>query len=200
LTKDRLLSVAKENLKEISESHIVNYNLGFSDHEHVNLLTIYATDAMVKDVTYFAGASGQLPKVARDATKRFGLRRFERNTEYAFSEAGDLGFDTVLKWAEELKEYWFNYYHLENGTIEVLGLTNFNLGSFIKVKERSKLFMIESINYSWSFGNPIVASLTVSHGIFEQGYYIDQATHEEITDTGTGYYENVTKEIKKQGK
>lgn len=172
---------------DISEKHIVNTNLGASDHELVNYISLFSTNSLITDIAWYAQGEfkDKLPIILGDSTKRFGLRRFERNTEYGFTKDSNVGFDLILKWAQELAEYWFNCYHFESGTIELRGPTDFQIGNFVRLTDKSAVYLVEGITWEWQFGEPITTSLTVSTGIREDGGFLDQ-------DTSTGYSRGTT--------
>ncbi len=174
------LSMAK-NAIELTEADIINQNLGVGDHEVFNYLYLMASQSIIGNISYSVAAANKakFPYIGFDSTKRFGLRRIERTTDYGYKTA-DFDFDLMVKWADELKEYWFNAHRLENGTIEVLGINNFQIGEFIKIKEQNRIYRIESVNWSWSFGQTIFTSLTVGYGIQANGSYVDQDKDENL--------------------
>lgn len=190
LTQQLRQNLVNAKLIQLSETNIVNTNLGTSDHELFNYLSIFSTDSLVQDISWFLAGQfqGKLPIIAKGSTKRFGLRRIDRNTEFAFTKAGDIGFDLLLRWAEELAEYWFNYYHFENGTIEVVGRTDFEIGTFIKIVERGHIYMVEGISWDWTYQQPIVTSLTVTTGLKTDLSFID-ADRDPSHPLGTTVYE-----------
>lgn len=180
LSKDLVKHIKDEGIIEVSEKNILNYNLGTSSHEVYNFLSIYPNDILFKDSIYYSVANF-LPYVAKDSTKRFGCRRADFDTDYGMDKPGtNPNLTTIRKWADELKEYWFNYYHLENGTIEIRGLYAFNLGRFIKIQEQKKIYLVNSINIDWNYGDSPITSLTVTMGQNEDGSYIDQDKDQEI--------------------
>lgn len=188
LTKDQILEYAKDAI-ELSEDLILNYNLGMSDQELFNYLTIWPTDQMIKSFTYLASAelAGKMPTIYQDSIKRYGFRMIDRSTDYAF-QTGAFLFSTLSKWIDEVREFWFNCYHFESGTIEVMGMSNFNVGRFIKIPETKSIYRIESIMWDWSYGDHLVTSLTVTCGMNDDGSYKDENRTENI-DYGSSYYE-----------
>ncbi len=181
LKKDEILKHAK-HATEISEKFILNQNLGVGDHEVFNYLTIFPTDILHVDQTYLRKAT---PEIAKDSTKRFGFRLIERSTEFGFTK-GAINFELIEKWEKELKEYWFHTYRYENGTIDIVGFNDFKIGSHIKIKEQDTIYMVESINWEWTFGTPIITSLTVTYGMKSDGTWIDKNTT-ELLSYGTSY-------------
>ena len=198
LTIDMAKKLMDASLKEISESAIVNLNMGLSDQELFNYISIWSSDDIVKNAPYFAAAAfaGEMPAINKDSTKRYGLRRIDRSTDYGYSfKENNYSFDTLLKWLRELKEFWFNCYHFESGSIDLINTgideLNFKIGEFVKVAETGRCYLVESVAYEWTFGNPIHIQLTVTYGINEDGSYIDQTSDDNL-DYGTGYVGRVS--------
>lgn len=197
LTSEIRQSIVDEGIIDVSKKYIVNTELGFSDHDVFNYLTVLATDSLITDITYLTAATNagvDLPRVAKDSTKRYGLRRIELNTEYAIDKdtTGNIKWDAIKKWCDELEQHWFNYYHYENGTIQLKGLYDFQLGQFIRIPEEKKLYMVNSITWDWNFGDVPVVSLTLIYGHLEEdGAVIDIRENSEKVLTGTGNYTRV---------
>lgn len=179
LTKDKRMEYANTTINDskyqVPLKYVVNTNLGTSEHEVFNFLAIWPTNDLISD-RIFAIAQAynkQFPKVNKELIKRFGLRRFDRNTEYAYDQSAQLNGQILLQWVDELAEYWFDYYRFENGTIELRGKYDFEIGKFYYFPEMNKIFIVESVQYNWSFGQSIVTTITVTHGTFKNGDFID---------------------------
>ena len=196
LTKDQILEAARD-ATELSEAYIINYNLGLSDFEIFNYMSIWPSDQMINSFAYLASAelAGKIPSIAQDSIKRFGFRMIDRQTDYAYQEGAYL-FSQLGAWIDEVKEFWFNCYHFESGTIEVIGRNNFNIGRFIKIPERDVIYRIEGITWDWAYGDHLVTSLTVTYGMKSDGTYLDQDDSEGMP-YGTTVYER--KNDKKYG-
>lgn len=187
LKKEKLLERANETINdknyEISLDKIINLNLGTSDHEAFNFIALMPTNDLIDDKIFALAANGSkdFPRIDRSLLKRFGLRRFERNTEFAFDQSNTLG-EILYTWVDELAEYWFNYYRFENGTIELRGKYDFEIGNFYLVPELNKIFMVEGVQYDWSFGSPIVVTLSVTHGLTKEGEFVDSTATTQVSE------------------
>lgn len=188
LTKEKRMEYANSTINDskfqIPLKYIVNTNLGTSEHEVFNHLAIWPTNDLIPD-RIFALASAynkDFPRIDKELIKRFGLRRFERYTEYGFDESANLNGDILLRWVDELAEYWFNYYRFENGTLEIRGKYDFEIGKFYYLPELNKIFITESVQYNWTFGQPIVVTLTVTHGSFKNGDFIDSEATTKVSN------------------
>lgn len=203
LTKDLRQEIQDQGITDIPQKYILNAELGFSDHELFNYLTLIATDSLINDITYIVAATNagvNLPRVAKDSTKRYGLRRIELNTEYAIDKQnGEIVWDAIKKWVDELEDHWFNYYHFENGTIELKGLMDFKIGQYIRLPEQQKIYMVNSITWSWEFGQTPVVSLTVLYGQKENGDYIDVSENSDKIMFGTTDYNRISDKTFKSG-
>ena len=182
-----------ETVIDIPKRYILNTNLGTSDAEVYNYLSILSSDSLFGDSASFSAAAspGRLPIVLVDSTRRFGIKHIQFTTEYAFlSSTQEVSFNQVFQWGSELAEYWFNYYHYETGTVDVLGATfDIHVGEWIRL-EQTGIYLVEGATWSWSFGQPIVASLSLTHGIGLDGKWLDQNKDPDYTITGLTLYEN----------
>jgi len=48
--------------------------------------------------------------------------------------------------------------------------------------ELNKIFITESVQYNWTFGQPIVVTLTVTHGSFKNGDFIDSESTTKVSN------------------
>lgn len=209
LTNDQIRELANSTINnakyQIPEKHIINSNLGTSDYELFNYLTLFpVNDLMSERIFAVAKANPQdFPSIKKESIKRYGLRRFDRTTEYAYVPGSDNINDVLIKWIKELREFWFNYHRFENGTIEIMGKTDFELGQFYLIPERQKIYMVDGVQYNWSIGNSIVTTLTVTHGLTKDCNYVDSTATTNVTDQNgvpsTVYNRNNDKNFESSG-
>jgi len=180
MTKNELVALSKNGIF-VSEKDILTDDLGFSDHEKYNYLIIRDGQNFLPNQTYLINArKKKLPVVDIDSLKRYGLNRVDRTTEYALhdrrnkKEAGFSNFSLIGKWAERISEYWFGYHKYETGTIIIEDRTDFEVGEFIRIYDRNRMYMVEGYSYNWNFLEPIITTLQVTHGMMTNGDYIEK--------------------------
>ncbi len=189
LSQELLINRISETINnksfEISEAFIINSNLGSADHILFNYVSLFPDELLAKDQTVFAVAgtnSKEVPQVSKQSIEKFGLRSTQLVTEYLFSlGAYVVDQDLFIKWMRELGHYWINFHRFETGSIDVIGKTDFNIGAFYKIPERNKVYMVESIQWDWSYRQPIAVSLGLTHGVFIDGSFTDSNKSDKFT-------------------
>jgi len=179
MTNDELKKLTpKDQRVSIPELNIISDDLGFSDHERYNYTLVRSSTSNLTGINFLnaAGKKG-LPLTNIDSIRRYGLNMIDRNTEFAVTKESTSSFvewNNIIKWSERMANYWHDYYRYENGTIVVANMSNFQIGEMVELKDRERLYMVESISIQWSYLQPIFTSLEVTHGIKSNGQFVDE--------------------------
>lgn len=172
------LSQATQDARKVPEYLIVNDNLGTSLDEHFNYITLFPIDSILQDKVFlFAALSPQeFPQINIDNIKKFGLKRLEKYTEYSWQAgtASQLDNGLLRTWINELSEYWNDYWRCQNGTIEIIGRDDFEIGEFYSIPERDIAFQVEGVQWNWEYQQAIITTLNVTHGMRTDGSYVDE--------------------------
>lgn len=178
MTLNELLKITPKPI-EIFEEDITQDDLGLSDNEKYNYLVFTPTNLYQKGFTWLQAAEGYLPKINRESLIRYGLYKIDRTTDFGVISTGEkkdkkeeINHNILREWADRLEEYWFNYWKFHTGTIELKGISNFQVGEMIKIPERKMMYMVESYEYVWQFGQSVSTVLTLTHGMSDTGEYV----------------------------
>ena len=187
LTKSLLAKRLDEtrNVKkyELGLEYIVNSNVGIAEAELKNYIYILPSSELTQALSsvYKEFYPSEYPNLNRESIRRFGLRVANFSTEYAYDNAATLKTDVMLKWKQELGEFWVNRWRMESGTIELIGKHDFEIGKFYHIPEIKMAYRPRGVQYDWQFGEDIVTTLTVTHGVKSSGEFVDSNKSDKLS-------------------
>jgi len=178
--KQQRINETKNNARyQVGNHLIINSNLGLADHELKNFIYILPSDEIQGGLAsiYESLYPTDKPNLDRDSIKRYGLRVAQFFSEYSFNKSGH-GMDISIleKWKKELGEYWSKKWLMEAGTFDIIGKSDFEIGQYYHFTDRGKIYRVRGIQYKWIWGQTIITSLSVTHGVDSSGNITEQLT------------------------
>lgn len=158
----------------ISVRDILAENMGRGDHNHVNLVEVYAeiTSGMIRHSQQML--KDLIPFVSGINIGRHGLR--VRRVQTKFGRFGGLGNKTgggvmnlqtnriLLRWALLLDHWYQHGLEYLNGTMTTRAFPEIRVGYRLDVRERHESYYVEGVSHKWQYPTPMTTTLTLSRG------------------------------------
>ncbi len=160
----------------ISVKDIIQESVGRSDADHVNLIEVYS------DITsgHVAQSGSKFlsrvlnPMLTPTQIMRHGLRPRKYESPFGkFSSALNVYGGTVdnisnqqlnFRWVLLLDHWYQHNIEYFNGTISTRGFPEIRVGYRLDILERHESYYIEGVSHSWTFGEPLTTTFTVTRG------------------------------------